>query len=351
MIENWLSKAQLSFNVKNEKRKVNIPQNCSVIDGCDWESSLSVKIGKDWQPGYYIAKSRDSQGKAVEIPFVVQSSQEGARHLMVYDLNYFFSKNKYSGQSIDDYETLEVESEDYQLSLKRPWLTVFKNEEQYERIPFFKVAPFYKALKTVHPGVEVISNTSLSSKTLEELQKFQFITFVGDHQYLDRGLVERVNQYVQSGGVLWLAGHRFAQKEIEFDANGERLKLKKSSLVNPLFKELEFKSAGLTVVNEKHPLVDKIDIQKWGKVKGWSLSVPLMFPFSRVCIDHPLANCDNSEIIAYASIKDEAGENFYSPLTLIKNGQGKVIYTPKNFFNDNERVIEQFIKNLNSVSL
>ncbi len=218
--------------VKFKPNSNNRIHTCTVVNGCQWESNLSLVIENDWESGLYIAQFLDSKKQKKYIYFFVKNEKKKPEFLFLYDWTTLNAYNFFGGQNVyvrlkdsNLYQTASLNKDIPGIySLKRP---MFPKNHIFERKDGKHIAKFHDGTKLIFYGtdpLEVLYELGKEGHVLPndfnlmnndiELDKYKVVILPSYQEYLDLNFLNRIRAYVKDGGRLIIMAAEFAYRRI-----------------------------------------------------------------------------------------------------------------------------------------
>ena len=200
--------------------------------GCQWPSTLKVKVPTSWRSGYYIArietKLADGKSAVGDVWFIVRSAEPGkdTKILLQLSTNTYNAYTNWGGYSLYAYNGRD-KMQGRRVSFNRPVSSQFFQWEHH----------FVVWAERAGYRIDYAANSDLEEHP-EMLAKYRLVLSVGHDEYWSAGMRDQLEKFIASGGnVAFFSGNTCCW-QVRPEEKGRALVCwKQAFLLDPLFEK------------------------------------------------------------------------------------------------------------------
>ncbi len=213
-----------------------ITKDSASILGCNWPTSISIKIPKTWQQGVYLAEFPTSSGYK-DIIFRVASDLPGKYSKIVISLpvNTWQAYNSFGGYNFYRTKT-SLSTEAHQLSWDRPF---YKDHGEDGSGQYYRWADhLVKWLVKEKFPFEFTDNVSLYNDP-NILSNYKVLVLVGHDEYMSRPERLQIERFVKNGGKVIILSGNTCWLQIRYGNNQKEIYCYRRFQLDPYYKKAD----------------------------------------------------------------------------------------------------------------
>ena len=330
-------------------------KNCTASKGCEWTSTVTFTIPKNWTSALYKGSFHCGENEKELFFAVGPNPNQRGKILYLHDWTTLNAYNLYAGKNVYSYLSRkglinmgsdlarEVSGE---FSLARPlsphwieWPVNGSGPPKAHKKVLLSGLRWVEMLSSYPEKTDVMMNSFLVDMNQEEINRYKVIVVANMQEYLSHGFFEKIKAYILSGGYLIIAGNEFGFRYIRYGKNKRSffsylsvfndpfLKSKPSlaaidaGLISDLYDffgigfqhgiGFSFKkvSRAFEVADKSHQYFKGVNIEDaetMGHVLPWSPGTLLIEKSGRYCIQSSSIPCKDVSVLGFAKVSRDS---------------------------------------------